>query len=169
MKKGFTLIELIVVIAIIAVLAAIVAPQAFKAIEKGKTSALLGDYKSIKTATMALYADTSSWPPDGSAGAGLVNNSDGAGGTISGWDGPYIEKWPARNPFAGTYTINNNSTYNWDGVAGNDSAVVLQATNINSTQFNRIDNQIDNGDGAAAGSIRYVAGSSRADMLLSIK
>ena len=50
MRKGFTLIELIVVIAIIAVLAAVVAPSAFKAIEKGKVSAGMGDWNSIKTA-----------------------------------------------------------------------------------------------------------------------
>ncbi|HDN85841.1 MAG: type II/IV secretion system protein [Candidatus Omnitrophota bacterium] len=166
MKKGFTLVELIVVIAIIAILAAVVAPQAFRAIEKGKVSALLGDYKSIKTATMALYADTNSWPADGNNGEDLVYNASG----ISGWDGPYLEKWPGQNPFGGTYTINNESaTRDWDGDGSNDDAVVLQATNISNTQFNRIDNQIDGGDGAANGSMRYNAANSRVDMLLSLK
>ncbi|NCC82098.1 MAG: prepilin-type N-terminal cleavage/methylation domain-containing protein [Clostridia bacterium] len=39
-KKGFTLVELLVVIAIIAILAAVVAPNAFKAIEKSKVTAI---------------------------------------------------------------------------------------------------------------------------------
>ncbi|OPX29968.1 MAG: N-terminal methylation, partial [Candidatus Omnitrophica bacterium 4484_171] len=102
MKKGFTLIELIVVIAIIAVLAAIVAPNAFKAIEKGKISATIGDYKSIKTAAMAYYADTGVWPADGTDKDtdpnGFVKDD-----AASGWDGPYLEKWPARANWGGDY------------------------------------------------------------------
>ena len=61
-KRGFTLIELIVVIAIIAVLAAVVAPNAFKAVERAKISGTLSDYKAIKTATMAYYSDCGVWP-----------------------------------------------------------------------------------------------------------
>ena len=53
MRKGFTLIELIVVIAIIAILAAIIAPNAFRAIEKAKASPL-GIYK-IESASVQPY------------------------------------------------------------------------------------------------------------------
>ncbi|WP_333870599.1 type II secretion system protein [Desulforamulus putei] len=38
-NRGFTLVELLVVIAIIGILAAVIAPNAFKAVEKGKVAA----------------------------------------------------------------------------------------------------------------------------------
>jgi general secretion pathway protein G len=67
MKKSFTLIELIVVIAIIAVLAAIIAPHALRAIEKAQTTRIVGDLKSVKSASMGFNADTGGWPV-------LINN-----------------------------------------------------------------------------------------------
>ncbi len=150
MRKGFTLIELIVVIAIIAVLAAIVAPNAFKAIEKGKISATIGDYKSIKTAAMAYYSDTGQWPGDGSTTAGFVTD-DGT----SGWDGPYLEKWPARANWGGAYTFQNDNARDWDGDGSNDTARYVQVTNVPSTAANKIDVQLDGTAGLNAGSVQY--------------
>jgi len=150
MRKGFTLIELIVVIAIIAVLAAIVAPNAFKAIEKGKISATIGDYKSIKTAAMAYYSDTGQWPADGSTTAGFVTD-DGT----SGWDGPYLEKWPARANWGGTYTFQNDNARDWDGDGANDTARYLQVTNVPSTAASKIDIQLDGTADLNAGSVQY--------------
>jgi len=112
MKKGFTLIELIVVIAIIAILAAVVAPNAFRAIEKSKISKAGADFKALKTATLSLYTDIGYFPPEGEVcGLGVgntggcdvpgplisitpiainENNSDG-GSPYTGWDGPYYK------------------------------------------------------------------------------
>ncbi|KAJ51629.1 general secretion pathway protein G [Clostridium tetanomorphum] len=76
-KRGFTLVELLVVIAIIAILAAIIAPNAFKAIEKSKVSRTLSDMKSFKTAALQFYADVGFFPADVSNGIdpGLGSNS----------------------------------------------------------------------------------------------
>ena len=85
MKKGFTLIELIVVIAIIAVLAAIIAPNAFRAIEKAKVANAIADFKSFKAAFGAFYADTGRWPrTDRVAWSELITDKD----NVRGWDGP---------------------------------------------------------------------------------
>ena len=73
-KKGFTLVELIVVVAIIALLVAVAAINAFKAIEKGKISAFMRDYREIKTAAVSYYADTSNWPANNNASVSLVRN-----------------------------------------------------------------------------------------------
>ena len=102
MRKGFTLIELIVVIAIIAILAAIIAPNAFRAIEKAKASRIISEFKSIKTASMGFYADTGKWPvsieprPEPASDNAwtvidqthplLLNSNNWLG-----WDGPYLE------------------------------------------------------------------------------
>ena len=102
MNKSFTLVELIVVIAIIAILAAIIAPNAFRAIEKSKISKAISDFKTIKSAAYALYADTGYWPHGSWTRldhSNLVENVD----NWPGWDGPYLERSIARHPWGGTY------------------------------------------------------------------
>ena len=129
MKRAFTLIELIVVIAIIAILAAIIAPNAFKAIEKAKVTKLIGDLNTFRHATLAYYADMGFWPPDvcPSDDPGFTQPnpynviSGGAPGCLAPyglpadwqaqvtakWNGPYIDKYPALNPWGGTYDFEN--------------------------------------------------------------
>ncbi len=122
MRKGFTLIELIVVIAIIAILAAIIAPNAFKAIEKASRSATIADWRTMKTASMSFYADTGTWPANTCEEALLQDrfNSSEAGciavgtGGISGWDGPYIETWPAHTRWGGIYSYIRNDNISWN-------------------------------------------------------
>jgi len=166
MKKGFTLIELIVVIAIIAVLAAIVAPNAFKAIEKGKISATIGDYKSIKTSAMAYYADTGQWAAEGTDETSSPNGFISDDGK-TGWDGPYLEKWPPKNAWGGSYTFRNDTEviagggaarHNWDGQVGNDVARFLELDQVPNNSAERMDEQIDGGaaDGTT-GSVLYTA------------
>ncbi len=105
--RGFTLIELLVVIAIIGILAAIIAPNAFKAIEKSKVAAVESDYKAVKSATLMYYSDVGTWPtPDND----FTNNDNETdifitGDGSDGWDGPYLEKWPTRDPWGGPYTL----------------------------------------------------------------
>lgn len=132
MKRGFTLIELIVVIAIIAILAAIVAPNAFRAIEKAKISHLIGDLQAFRTATLNYYADIGFWPPDvcpnddpGFVKATPYNVITGGSPSCLGpyglpsnwqtivnsnWDGPYLEKWPLLNSWGGSYDFENWNT-----------------------------------------------------------
>lgn len=109
-KKGFTLIELIVVIAIIAVLAAIIAPNAFKAVEKAKISKAISDFKTIKTATYALYSDTGKWVRGGNSSL-MVHNSDLLNNVSgwAGWDGSYLDKFRGAHPWGGTYFFTNNA------------------------------------------------------------
>ena len=119
-KRAFTLIELIVVIAIIAILAAIIAPNAFRAIEKAKIAKVEGDLKAIKTAALAYYADTGRFPPDDDIyihqgfhpGRGIDFLKNMAG--ISGWDGPYLERWP-NNPYWKAPWGSQEEGYQWEG------------------------------------------------------
>ncbi len=126
MKQSFTLIELIVVIAIIAILAAVIAPDTFRAVEKAKVAKGAADIKTIKTAVMAYYADNGRFPCSNVGGwcndpgfmapiTAVTCESadlwDHHGGTqtcatcIDGpaWDGPYLDRWPARNPWENAY------------------------------------------------------------------
>lgn len=132
-QKGFTLVELLVVIAIIAILAAVIAPNAFKAIEKSKVSAAISDYKALKTATLSYYSDTGLWPADNANASGFVNTD-----SVTGWNGPYLEKWPGKNPWGGLYTFNSDSAVSWDSDATGDVARYVEMTLVPSAAFTKL-------------------------------
>jgi general secretion pathway protein G len=134
-ERGFTLVELLVVIAIIGILAAIVAPNAFKAIEKGKVAAAEADYKAIKAAALNYYTDTVTWPADGAGNTGFVVTD-----SVTGWNGPYLERWKSKNPWGGTYSYkkDTNITY-W---SDSTEKRYLELTNIPSTAYSIILNDL---------------------------
>ena len=155
-KKGFTLIELIVVIAIIAVLSAIIAPSAFMAIEKAKIARATSDMRAIKTGAMAYYTETGSWPLVGvggairGTGAGFITNNDGSGNPVTGWDGPYLERWPV-NPW-GSASSGFANQYYWDadysgddngnGIVGEAQVIMF---NVPRKSAQTLDERFDNG------------------------
>lgn len=119
-KRGFTLIELIVTIAIISILAAIITPNAFRAIEKSKCARAIGETKIIKTAAGSYYADTGLWPPAYNLNTTLnpfLNNPD-----VTGWDGPYVEKWN-YHPWGGHIGWNLSVDLDRSGIP--DGCVIL--------------------------------------------
>lgn len=146
--KGFTLVELLVVIAIIGILAAVVAPNAFKSIEKAKVSTAISDYKAFKTAVLNYYGDTGRWPAtttDGKGGAAAGSASLLTDSTThtNGWNGPYIEKWPTKNPWGGTYTFYNGAYRDWDADgSANDTARYIQLTNVPSEALVSLQDQL---------------------------
>lgn len=112
-RQGFTLVELLVVIAIIGILAAIIAPNAFKAIEKGKIARAEADYKAIKAAALNYYTDTGKWPKDLPSNVTAPNDVylvSNPGNNVPGWNGPYLERWPSKNPWGGSYTYERSNT-----------------------------------------------------------
>ncbi|NMB35758.1 MAG: prepilin-type N-terminal cleavage/methylation domain-containing protein [Firmicutes bacterium] len=102
-EEGFTLVELITVVAIIAILGAVVTPNILKAIENSRVVAVVSDIKTIKNAALAYYADTGRWPENSSGDdPGFLNNQ---GSPVEGWNGPYLESWPQKNPWGGVYSL----------------------------------------------------------------
>lgn len=134
-QKGFTLVELLVVIAIIGILAAVIAPNAFKAVEKGKIAAAEADFKAIKSAALNYYTDVGTWPSDGS---NATTTFVGPNTATTGWNGPYLERWPSKNPWGGTYAFDNDNAVNWDGATGGDSARYITLTSVPNSAFNRL-------------------------------
>jgi prepilin-type N-terminal cleavage/methylation domain-containing protein len=63
MKKGFTLIELMIVVAIIGILAAIAIPKFADLINKSKEGATKGSLSSIRSAIQVYYGDNEGWFP----------------------------------------------------------------------------------------------------------
>jgi len=101
-KKGFTLVELLTVVVIISILGAVVAPNLLRAIDKSRVTAVVADFRSIKSAALAYYSDTGMWPADSPDGGdpGFLENPN-----VAGWNGPYLESWPAKNPWGGRYAF----------------------------------------------------------------
>jgi len=73
-KKGFTLIELMIVIAIIGILAAIAIPKFADLINKSKEGATKGSLASVRSAIQVYYGDNEGWFPADSL-ACLTTNS----------------------------------------------------------------------------------------------
>jgi general secretion pathway protein G len=146
-KKGFTLVELLVVIAIIAILAAVVAPNAFKAIEKSKITAIEADYRAIKTATLMYYSDIGEWPETptvdgddpGFIVAPKVTDPDAPPATIPlpSWNGPYLDVWTDESPLGAGYVfVNEDDEADW--IDGEANAVYLQITNLPQSAYDRL-------------------------------
>ncbi len=62
MKRGFTLIEIVIVLAVIAVLAAFLIPTMWGHSEKSRALRAMNDCKTIAEAIMNFYQDTRAWP-----------------------------------------------------------------------------------------------------------
>jgi len=127
-QAAFTLIEVLVVIAIIAILASVIAPNAFRAVEKAKVSHLAQNLGAFRTALLAYYSDIGFWPPDVGpygdpgfmkplpydvrtgnpvAGAPYGLPANWQATVNAQWDGPYLERMPAKNPWGGSYDYEN--------------------------------------------------------------
>lgn len=147
-KNGFTLVELLVVIAIIGILAAVVAPNAFKAIEKSKVSAAESDYRAIKTAALTYYSDVGAWPVNTAAAKGFVTDPTVAAGSpaataVTGWNGPYIERWPSKNPWGGSYVYHNNPSTLPSNVGISTSTKYIVLDNVNNEAIKKLEADLD--------------------------
>ena len=165
---GFTLIELLVVIAIIAILAAVVAPNAFRAIEKAKAAKAVSDFKAIKNACYALYADTGRWPINSDTAIAVGDSAvikDAA--QWPGWDGPYLERDPGPHPWGGLYVF--DSKVDWGGQPAHELFLSLDDScaggagptcDVPATSMGKIDAAVDDGD-LGTGEVRLRAYANR--------
>lgn len=151
MKRGFTLVELIVVVAIIAVLAAIVVPTTFRAVEKARISATIGDYNGVRSAVLTFLADTGELP--WSSVTFPIDLRDNTWRGIPDWNGPYLDRWPTSR-FGGRFWRRGRDL-EWcvviagavggcrqiDRDAGREGYLTVRGVPVNIAQ--RIDEQLD--------------------------
>ncbi len=166
-QQGFTLMEMIGVMAVIAILAAMATPKVFDAIEDGKANAFVQEANIIKLAAVEYYKDTGRWPrhTPGSNNTRyrnlMVNDLNGSGKPIPGWDGPYLEREPVNQVVAGGYQdIRVSGNANWacdlDGDGARDgSFLVYRADGISDSLARKISNIIDKDGAVNSGSKRW--------------
>jgi general secretion pathway protein G len=116
MKKGFTLVEILIVVVILGILAAIVIPQFSDASTEAKENSLKSNLQTVRS-QIELYKIQHN---DELPGAGSASFTDSltAGTDVDGASGsdygPYLQSFPT-NPF------NDLATVDIDGTAGDNS------------------------------------------------
>jgi general secretion pathway protein G len=110
LKKGFTLVELLIVIIIIAILAAIVVPKFADSGLRSKEAALKSNLKLLRNAVELFKADTAAYPAnlnDLAATTPPASGLDQSGNpkpiSAANYRGPYVQAVPndpvSGNPF----------------------------------------------------------------------
>ena len=99
MRKGFTLVELLIVLAVIAALLSVATPLALNAVKKAKASQVAQNFRAIKTAIENW------WNTENPDTSNLPNNTNGFKTALEG----YINKFPEN--FDVSIDDNNNGVY----------------------------------------------------------
>lgn len=101
-RRGFTLLELIVVVAIIATLAAVVAPAIFRNVGDAKQSAAKSQLEMFSVALNQYRLDNDQYPTTDQGLAAL--RTIPATGTIPrNWRGPYLSRVVPQDPWNRPY------------------------------------------------------------------
>jgi prepilin-type N-terminal cleavage/methylation domain-containing protein len=130
MKKGFTLLELIVVIIILGILATLGTGQYFKMIEKGRTAEAKAILGQIKTAQAAYFLERNTYAtsiadlPVGAPNTTCVSNahyfgySTTGGATFTATATRCTTNTSKSPPAVAAYSVTLNEAGTWGGDAG---------------------------------------------------
>lgn len=136
-KKGFTLVELLIVIIIIAVLAAIAIPKFSNSSTRSRESSLRANLKLVRNAVDLFRADTGAFPASlaalsatASPTAGLNATGGAQSFSTSDWRGPYLQAVPNDPIAAAAFSYGTGST-NTGNVVSSSTATSSEGTAYN--------------------------------------
>jgi prepilin-type N-terminal cleavage/methylation domain-containing protein len=166
--RGFTLPELLVTITIMAALAAMLAPSLSRNIHRSQANRVVSDIQAVSEGIRSFYSNTDRWPArleqletapatDGTAPS-LVSGTFIPGELAEGWRGPYLRIKNLSDPVPTGFSAVISDSLTAESLGGS-RYVTITVTNLASDQFATVDTIFDSGNGSAAGTLRYDAGS----------
>lgn len=122
MRKGFTLIELVVVILILAILAALIVPRIVGRSDDAQRAKALSDISTLRNQVQMFRTDVGSYPES------LLDLRTQPSEGADGWRGPYLDKELPTDPWGNEYDYQVTSdgenftivSYGKDGAPGGD-------------------------------------------------
>lgn len=121
MRRGFTLVELLVVVLILAILAAMIVPRIISRTSQAKTSKATADLVNLRKMLDIYRIDVGDYPDDLEA---LRTEPSGA----TGWKGPYLNKPLPVDPWGNDYVYERQDSENFllmsygsDGAEGGET------------------------------------------------
>lgn len=173
-RKGFTLIEVLVILSILAALAAILVPTVANQVRKSDVSRVTGDLTNLRSGIEAFLVNVHRYPGDiedliypvTTDGTDTdINANNYSPGLASRWEGPYIDRVLAEGDsletgFAG-YIHDEFLNETVDDVP----FLTVRITHIAEPEFILIDDQLDEGNGATAGRLRWWDGDTDPDSM----
>jgi prepilin-type N-terminal cleavage/methylation domain-containing protein len=157
-RKGFTLPEVLVTLAIVATLAAVLLPALNSQLSKGDAGRAASDLVSLQTAIGVFASDVRRYPGDMAQlndTAAFTTDINGASlaNLKTKWKGPYLTK---------TLVSGNLPTAFGATILGDfdplTSYLVIELTNMTQTDFNKVDQIIDETVSTTSGQFRWVTG-----------
>ncbi len=121
-RRGFTLIELVVVILILAILAALIVPRVVGRGDDAKRSKAASDISTLRSQVQLFKSDVGTFPES------LLDLRTRPSEGADGWRGPYLDKELPTDPYGNEYDYQVTSDgedftiicYGADGAPGGD-------------------------------------------------
>lgn len=121
-RKGFTLIELVVVILILAILAALIVPRIVGRTDDAKRAKAASDISTLRSQVQVYKVDVGTFPEQ------LMDLRTRPSEGADGWRGPYLDKELPTDPWGNEYDYQVTSdgenftilSYGQDGAPGGD-------------------------------------------------
>lgn len=167
-SSGFSLPEILVALAILATLSALLMPALFSKMREGRATTIMNSLYGMNQAVAEFRKGLGRYPGQLTllTTGPTVSNTDACGTTYLAaavvlWRGPYLMRdFPASGTAFGEALLYPGVRRNPTTVASPAPAIaflVIDVGNVEAQAVTIIDQEVDNGDGGSAGTIRFTA------------